>query len=432
VPQFIVPYGNASIDLKLPDGIQCSEMTGRVMPELPNLTQKLREQLDSPLGTRPLKELARGRGSAMLVVGDPTHYNAYEVWLPKVLQELNEAGIPDARISLYIATVTQGALSDDVKLRTFGEEVMRRVTLLDHDCDAHERMEKVGRTRNGTVLEIDKRVLNSDLLILIGGVQYHHFSGYTGGPKSIIPGCASRDSILQNSKYAVDPKTGDIHRWVGPGMIVGNPVSEDMHQCMSVVKPDMCINVVINGERKVSAIHAGDPALVLRMCAKVLDDHCQVPTLPANIVIIGAGGSPRDSTLFQAYKALRHSLGVLAPDASVVMLAKCDKGEGGADMAIHRGWTTDEIRDEMRRDPAPMTFCSLMLRKLAQRYDIHLVSELPGDVVDGWRFTPHRDLNDALATVVRKRGYNQNWAVGTDMSFLLAVRPGSNLREGRE
>jgi nickel-dependent lactate racemase len=423
MPEFSIPYGSTALQLKLPDGITVSELQGRAMAPLPDVTAAIHKELEGPVGRLPLRQQARGKNSATIVVGDPTHYNAYEVWLPAVLGELNACGVKDNRITLYLAAGTQGALSAEQKLKLFGPEIVKRVTILDHDCEASERMEKVGRTLNGTVLNIDKRVLNADLLLLIGGVQYHYFSGYTGGPKSVMPGCAGRESILQNSKYAIDPRSGDIHPWVGPGIIVGNPVSEDMHQCCTVVKPDLCINVVLNGDRQVSNIRAGDYALVLRNCAKFLDEHCRIPTVPANIAVIGAGGAPKDATLFQAYKSLRHSVDALAPEASVIWLAKCEGGEGGHEMAVHRGWTTDDIREELKRDPAPVSFCALMMRKIAQRFDVHLVSDLPPAIGEGWRFTPHADLNSALSAVVRKKQGSQRWLVGRDLSYLLPVRP---------
>jgi nickel-dependent lactate racemase len=431
VPDFEIPYGSSSTRLSLPDGIKLRVLEGKPMGSLPDLRAHLRKQLASPTGAKPLSLLARDKRSATIVIGDPLHYNGYEHWLAVVLDELNSAGIPDDKITLYLASGVQGALSDGHKAYIFGESIVRRVKMLDHDCDAQERMAKVGRTPRGTQLSIDKRVLDADLLMLIGGVTYHYFSGYSGGPKSVMPGCASRESILQNSRYAIDPKTGDIHNAVGPGIIVGNPVSEDMHQCMGVVKPDICINVVLNESGEVCALYAGDPSLVLRYCAKFLDEHHQVQTEPGDIVVIGAGGGTKDATLFQAYKSLRHSVGALAQDASVIWLAECSQGEGGTDLAIHRGWTTDEMREQLKRDPAPVTFCALMMRKLSQRYDVHLVSSLDQSVAEGWGFTPHRELNEAISAVVRKRGFNERWLVGPDLSNLLPVRPGSNLREGQ-
>jgi nickel-dependent lactate racemase len=426
-----IPYGTETVSLKLPDTIPVRHLFGKHMPALADLSRTLHATLDSPAGVRPLKDLAYQKRSATIVVGDPSHYNAYEVWLPTVLNELNSRGIKDDKIQLYLASGTQGALSEDQKKRTFGGEIMRRVKLLDHDADNRDRMERVGKTTKGTLLFIDKRILDTDLLLTIGGVQYHYFSGYTGGPKAIMPGCAGRESILQNSKYAMDTKTGDIHPWVGPGILVGNPVSEDMHQCCTVVKPDMTINVVINGNRQIAAIHAGAYDLALRNCAKFLDEHYRVDAMPATVAIIGAGGAPKDATLFQAYKSLRHCVGALASGASVVWLAKCADGEGGDEMATHRAMTTEEIRDQLKKDPAPVTFCTLMMRKIAQTYDVHLVSDLPPEVAQGWKFTPHNDINGALAAVARKKPGQQQWMIGTDLSYLLPVRPGSDPREGR-
>jgi nickel-dependent lactate racemase len=292
-------------------------------------------------------------------------------------------------------------------------------------------MERVGKTNYGTILNIDKRVLNADLLMLIGGVQYHYFSGYTGGPKSIMPGCAGRESILQNARYAIDSRTDDINSSVGPGIIVGNPVMADMHECCRVVKPDLCINVVLNGDKQLAAMRVGDYDLALRYCAKYLDDHCRVDVAPVNIAIIGAGGNPKDATLIQAYKSLRHIVGGLAPGASVIWLAKCERGEGGSGLTQHRSWSMERLREHLKSNPEPDTFCALMMRKLAETYDVHLVSDLPADVAAGWHFTPHTNVNTALVSVMQKQHGQPQWLIGPDLSYLLPVRPGSDLREGK-
>jgi hypothetical protein len=113
----------------------------------------------------------------------------------------------------------------------------------------------------------------------------------------------------------------------------------------------------------------------------------------------------------------------------VIWLAKCEGGEGGVEMAVHRGWTTDDLREQLKRDPAPVTLCALSMRKIAQRFDVHLVSDLGDAIGEGWSFTPHRDLNSALSAVVRKKAGKQRWLVGTDLSYLLPVKPE---RDGRE
>lgn len=50
-------------------------------------------------------------------------------------------------------------------------------------------------------MEINSEVARSDFKISTGFIEPHFFAGFSGGRKSIVPGVASKSTILSNHSY---------------------------------------------------------------------------------------------------------------------------------------------------------------------------------------------------------------------------------------
>jgi len=431
VPELAIPYGREALALSLPEGLDARVLRGQPMPALPDPVAVLREALADPVGQRSLKDLCAGKDNAVVVVADYTRYNAYEVWLPALLEELVHAGIPAGRISLYVGSGTHRPMTADEKAACFTPKLCRRFQVLDHDCDAMDRMEKAGRTDYGTSLFVDSRVSDAEVLILTGGIQYHYFAGYTGGRKAVLPSVAGRESICHNHSLAYDRSRGTFGERVRPGVLVDNPVSEDMHEAAMLLKPDLCVNVVLNSAKEVAWLGAGDHGYVLRLGAAFLDEHSRLACdRPADIAVIGAGGYPKDVSLFQAHKSLRHTLGALSPGATIIWVARCEEGEGPRTMAAFRDLTPDGARDLLEREFNLGSLCSFSLKHLSAEYAIHMVTELDPGLVRAWGMTPHSSLQEALSKAVPAMVTEKSWVVGEDMSNLLVEIPAPAVSDG--
>lgn len=418
--EYHVRYGREYISFNLPDEAVLQPLQGQPMEALPDAKKALREALADPIGRPPLALMAGKRSSALVVVADHTRNNAYELWLAELFNQLNAAGIPDSRIELYVASGTHRASTAEEKRMRYGEEVIKRAAaIIDHDCDAAD-LEKVGRTDAGTIVYVSNRVYKAELLLLTGGIQYHYFAGYTGGRKAILPGVAGRLSIRTNHTRAYDPKLRNFAAGVQPGLLVGNPVSDDMHDAAVLLRPDLCVNVVLNDAKQVGWLGAGDFSYVLRLGAQFLDAHNRLPvTRLADFAIVGAGGYPKDLNLFQAHKSLRHASFAVAEGGTIIWLARCDEGEGPAVMEQLRQLQLEELHENLRTDFNLGSGCSFSLRTLAQRFRIHMVTELDAAIVSGWGITPHASMEAALAATSPEL-YSSTWSVfAPDMSNLL-------------
>src|SRR5712692_8544618 len=96
-------FGDEELALAFPEGWEARLFPPRDAPGLSD--GELRRAFETPYGTPPLRELARGRRDAVLVVDDLSRPAPAARLLPLILEELAEGGIghENARVIMGIA-----------------------------------------------------------------------------------------------------------------------------------------------------------------------------------------------------------------------------------------------------------------------------------------------------------------------------------------
>ena len=95
----------------------------------------------------------------------------------------------------------------------------------------------IGKTSAGTPVEVFEDVLNCDLLIATGNIEYHYFAGYSGGAKAVMPGICTRASIQANHSMMLDKRSVS-------GNVKDNPVREDIEEAGKMASIDFIFNVI--------------------------------------------------------------------------------------------------------------------------------------------------------------------------------------------
>ena len=243
-------YGKEIVEHELPEGWNLlGNLETQDLPTI-GLTEMV-QALEHPIGKPSLQEIARGRRNAVIVASDVTRPVQGEVALPLMLNALNQAGIPDREILVIMGNGShQPPKSLQMAyLQKYGKEVVDRVKIQLHNPDSD--CVRVGTTRRGHVIEINKWVMESDLRIGFGGILLHVLGGYSGGAKSILPAVASRETIVQNHVMVTEPG-------VGLGMVDGNPIREEMDEVAGIAGLDFIFNLVLNAKGEPVGAVCGD------------------------------------------------------------------------------------------------------------------------------------------------------------------------------
>ena len=82
--------------------------------------------------------------------------------------------------------------------------IVQRLRTLNHDAYDPGALISVGTMEGGVPIEVNRALREFSPVIIISGIAFHYFAGFTGGRKSICPGLASAKTIEATHMLALD------------------------------------------------------------------------------------------------------------------------------------------------------------------------------------------------------------------------------------
>lgn len=280
-------YGDLDERLDFPAAWQLNvmKMAGHDAPVLSQ--EEIRRRLQSPIGARPLREIAAGKKTVIVTFDDLTRPTpTYEV-APLVVEELKAAGIAEENILFMTSYGTHRNLEQDQVTRKLGKDLPRRFTWVNHDT--FDNVKDVGQTSFKNRIKINQTFLAADLRVTISGIKVHSFAGYGGGAKAVLPGVAWMDTIEYNHEtLARNNKTA------GPVKTFKNEPRLDMIEAARMAKVDYSVQIVYNGKRKVCGVFAGDIVEAHHAAVRMANKHYRTPAFQnADVVVVN--GYPQNN-----------------------------------------------------------------------------------------------------------------------------------------
>jgi nickel-dependent lactate racemase len=389
-------YGRAELPLDIPTANLLGVVYPQVFHETPDENQLIRRAMDNPTGKPPLHQIVKPGQKIAVITSDMTRPTPSARLLPYILDELRGAGIPDEDISIVIALGVHRPMTESEINESLSPEVCQRYRVINHDPNDTVR---VGVTTRGTPVEIFRPVVEADVRICLGNIEFHYYAGFSGGAKAILPGCASRQSIVANHSWLVKPGADT-------GRLDDNPVRQDLEEAVATLGVDFILNVAVDGEHRIQGAFAGDLLAAHRQGCEMVTQRgsVKIPRL-ADIVVVGTGGYPKDINFFQAHKALETARHFVRQDGILILLAECGEGFGNE---IMQKWLLEvEPEEAIRRIEEGFVFgghkaakVGLILRQAA----IYLVSSLPDQTVAQIHFTPYATPQQALDAAFSQLG----------------------------
>lgn len=305
-------YGDRLLDLGLP-------ATWEVIVHLPTTPDPLTDDeilrtLRAPVGQSELATLAAGRRRVAIIVDDLTRPTPVERILPHVLDELARAGVQDAAITVLIGTGTHGP-SRAAPLRKIGAASATRVHVEIHD-DLHGCV-RVGTTSFGSPVVANRRVVEADLVIGIGGIYPQHTVGFGGGAK-IVLGILGRHSI---------ERLHFRHEGVGGRHDVVSSFRRDVTEMAAMVGLEVSIGAMVDARRRLVWLRSGDPQQYFaEACAEAI--RLFGAPMPGDADVVISNAYPMDlSATFVRSKGIV-PLVHARPGASRILIGGASEGLG--------------------------------------------------------------------------------------------------------
>jgi len=356
-----VAFGRSGLTLELPKGFEYRVLEARSAKPLPAPGQALEAALDSPIGSPPLLELARGRRSAAISVCDITRPAPNAFVLPRVLERLERAGVPRDGITILIATGLHRPDTEDEIREIVGPEIAGSYRVVNHEARKKEAHRYLGRTRSGTPVYIDERFAAAELRISLGFIEPHLMLGYSGGRKLVAPGLAGEETIkaLHSPRFMRDPRTHE-------GSIEGNPLHEELLEIASMASHDFIVDVSLTRNRQIAAVFAGDPVKAhregVRFVSRVMLEELAEPV---DAVITTGAGYPLDLTYYQSIKGITAAQHIVKPGGRILLLAACEEGAGAPEFRTMLKEFTDPEEFLEQIADRPVVVDQWQLEKLA-------------------------------------------------------------------
>lgn len=305
--KFSFGYGNSVMELSLPEEQIIHEIEGRPAAAIENVPAAVQAALRSPIGTLPLKEIVKPGETVAIVVSDITRaWIKTNQFLPTLLDELNEAGVPDQDIFIMVALGAHRPHTEEENSVVCGASVCHRVRVYQHNARDKAGLVYNGRTSRGVEAWTNKRVMEADRIILTGGIVYHLMAGFGAGRKAVMPGISGYDTIQANHRFCLHPEVGQgLNPHCMSGRTDGNEMHEDQMEIAKLVDPDFLLNVVFTPEGKFAGIFAGHWQKAWEEGCKLVEKIYGIPIqTKADLVVASAGGFPKDINLYQGAKTL--------------------------------------------------------------------------------------------------------------------------------
>jgi nickel-dependent lactate racemase len=314
-------FGEGTEELWLSESVKTLEM--EPLNAYPDPVGAICDALANPVKSPPLRELAQGKKNACVVISDFTRPVPNRIILPPLLDTLEDCGIKRDQITILVATgMHRPNLGEELEY-VVGRAIKDKYRIINHYCRDPESYRKIDEI-DGAPIEINKFYLDSDLKILTGLIEPHYYAGYSGGRKSILPGLSSFETMkFMHSFEMID------HPNVTNCSLEGNPFHEYGVQVAETAGADFILNVVINQERKIAGIFAGDFNHAHLAGCKMVGDHSLVRVDGrVDMVISSGGGYPLDATFYQISKALTCSKDILKKGGTIIVACECREGMG--------------------------------------------------------------------------------------------------------
>lgn len=401
-------YGKGHQTAELPDRSFAGEIrVARDLPPHPDPHGEVVRALREPIGSPTLGRLARPGSRVAIVVNDHTRPTPTRLMLGPVLDELARAGVADRDVTIIFGCGTHRAVREDEARAILGPDIVSRYASRSHDARAKDLV-MVGTTRNGNDIWVNRTVAEADLRVLTGDIEFHYFAGYSGGRKSVLPAVAGADSIQRNHALMLDPRSRTGH-------LVDNPLHLEMVEAARFACCEFMVNTVINTDRQVVQAFAGDVEAAHLEGVRLYEGAYKVRVdRPADVLLVSAGGSPKDIDLYQGFKAVDSAMRAVRPGGAVVALLEAPDGYSNKvfDEWAHSYRTLEELEHRVRTAFVLGGHKAYYIRKYNRHARIFLVSSLPrAEVEDVLGLTAARDLQDGLDKALR--------AVGPDARVML-------------
>src|SRR5512137_2699233 len=131
--KYRIPYSKSCIDFSLPASMQVDLAVSRPAEPIKDMAEAIQAALAHPIGSAPLRELAKAGQRVCIVFTDITRASPDHLLVPALLNELEIAGVRDEDVTLLCGIGMHRPSTPEEKIVKLGAEVVARYCVIDNE-----------------------------------------------------------------------------------------------------------------------------------------------------------------------------------------------------------------------------------------------------------------------------------------------------------
>ena len=390
-----IPYGRDFLEAYIND-----ENFGEIVyPNEVKVTDEaktLMKALDHPIASKSFNAFLQDAKDVLFIVNDGTRPTP----TAKVLEIIHDK-IKDKNVTFIVATGCHRAPTEEELKEIFGEYLEEyRDRIHSHDAK-HDEMVYLGKSKNGTEMEVNKLGVDAHKIAIIGSVEPHYFAGYTGGRKAFLPGIASYKTIEQNHKLALKMSAQTM-------ALDGNPVHEDMEDAILTVKDKeiFAIMTVLDRDDRIYAATAGDITESLKAAIDKSHEVFSVEIKEKADIVVAVAPHPMDVDLYQSQKALDNAKLALNPNGILILVSRCRSGVGHDTFVklLSSARNPQDALDKIEQKYVLGYHKAAKMAEIARWAEMWAVTSIDPELMKSIFIRPFQSIQRALDQAIAKKG----------------------------
>lgn len=389
------------------------EVLGDIQQKKALTDVEIGERFDNPINSKTIEEIVQPNETVLIVVPDATRQTACGQIVNLLVRRLIVNGTMPFEINIIFATGIHRKVTEEEKREILTPFIVQRIKILEHNAKDLMQIAGLGSSQflnfgeiNSSSIELNKALAEHDHIILVGGVSFHYFAGFSGGRKLICPGLASEKTISATHKLAFDCETKSRRENVGTGILNGNAVHEAFMTVAKNINPSFSFNTIVNENGEATEVFCGDwISSHERACEFYAQNYSIKIVEKRDIVIVSCGGYPHDVNMIQAHKALENAAIACKDGGQIIFLAECSDGLGKNNFLkwfeVENSTDLGEILCEKYQING-QTAWSLL--KKTEKFDVRVITALPEDETRQMRMISAHSIGEIVIDK-NKKGY---------------------------
>ena len=399
-----IPYGETDIPIRVPDD-NFYKILEPKKPAQTDISKLIQESLNHPVNDFQLSNTVKPGTTAGILVDPILPLRVQNQAIEILKSKLGELGVDKIRFFLRHRT-------SNVEARPAQQE-----TPLNIFDPRDKTFTELGKTSQGTNVQIENELLACDLKIVLGMVTPHFASGFTGGPDIVLPGSSSLETIAKNRSLM-------IKGIPGPGDIKENLVLSDELEACKMAGTFYSLSFIPDGLEGIDSVFSGELEAVFReTVARYLQIHSPKVDRKSDVVVVAAG-KILGMDLYHGVRVLSNAFGAVKREGTIILVAECSKGIGNQEFLEYsrRFSEKKDLVTEMRHRFKLGSHVSLFLQEALEKHRIQLVSVLP-DLYsrDSFKLKPSRTASSAIQQSIRVEGKEAKILIVTRGDLMIPI-----------